>query len=191
MTATRRRRADAEHNVATILDAALGVLARRPDAPMGEVAAAAGLSRQTVHSHFATRQELIRALLDRGLAEADAAFDAARPDEGPAAEALQRLVDASWQTLGRYRALLGPVVDELGAAEHRRRHDALGERVAALVVRGQREGAFAADRPAGWLVSTYFALVHAAGADVEAGRLDEATAARVLPATVRVALQEG
>ena len=45
-------RADAERSIAAILDAAVQVLADRPEAGMGEIAKAAGVARQTVYAHF-------------------------------------------------------------------------------------------------------------------------------------------
>ena len=53
-----------------------------------------------------------------------------------------------------------------------------------LVERGRREGTFAADVPPGWLLASFRALVHAAGQEVGAGRLDAGAAAEALPRTV-------
>ena len=55
-------RADAERSIAAILDAAVQVLAARPDAGMGEIAKAAGVARQTVYAHFT----LARGAAERG-----------------------------------------------------------------------------------------------------------------------------
>ncbi|QBI21137.1 TetR/AcrR family transcriptional regulator [Egibacter rhizosphaerae] len=54
-----------------ILEGALEVLQRGGlrDARMEDVAAAAGFSRQSVYYHFRSREELLSALLDRGLGD--------------------------------------------------------------------------------------------------------------------------
>ena len=54
---------------------------------MDEVARAAGISRATLHRHFAGRDALVRALEALGIAECEAALEAARLDDGPAEEA--------------------------------------------------------------------------------------------------------
>lgn len=54
--AERRRRADAERNVARILDAAIDALAGDPEASMAEIARRAGVVRATVYvAHPDTR----------------------------------------------------------------------------------------------------------------------------------------
>jgi AcrR family transcriptional regulator len=50
--------------------------------------------------------------------------------------------------------------------------------------RGQADGSFRADVPAGWLVTSFFALIHACAGDVHAGWLDAGDAQRVLTLTV-------
>jgi serine phosphatase RsbU (regulator of sigma subunit) len=56
------RRGDALRNRARILDAARFLLAGSPSATLGEIAAAAGVSRSTFYRRFANREELIAAL---------------------------------------------------------------------------------------------------------------------------------
>lgn len=60
---TRTRRADAEHNREALLTAARQLLAERgPDAPLDEIARAAGVANATLYRHFPTRAELILAV---------------------------------------------------------------------------------------------------------------------------------
>ena len=70
----RRQRSDAALNHAAILDSARRLLAEDADASMASIAQAAGLGRGTVHRHFATREELLRAV--RRQARDDAESDA-------------------------------------------------------------------------------------------------------------------
>ena len=55
-------RSDAQRTAATILQAAERVLRHDPTASLGQIAAAAGVTRTTVHRRFANRQVLIAAL---------------------------------------------------------------------------------------------------------------------------------
>jgi serine phosphatase RsbU (regulator of sigma subunit) len=59
------RRADARLNRERILDAAERMLERSPSATLADIAAAAGVSRSTLHRRFADRDELLAALRSR------------------------------------------------------------------------------------------------------------------------------
>ncbi|MGW3867651.1 TetR/AcrR family transcriptional regulator, partial [Streptomyces sp. NPDC005047] len=50
------RRADAQHNVAKILDAAIDCLSRSSDASVVQIAQAAGVGRVTLYGHFPSRE---------------------------------------------------------------------------------------------------------------------------------------
>src|SRR6059036_1462840 len=77
-----------------VLRTAAALLTRKSTATMDEVAKAAGISRATLHRHFAGRDALVRALESLGIEECEAALDRARLDDGPAADAVRRLVQA-------------------------------------------------------------------------------------------------
>jgi AcrR family transcriptional regulator len=182
---TDHRRATAERNVERILDAAAALMARGAAATTTAVAGEAGLSRVTVYSHFPTREALLEAVAERAVRRATAALADARLDEGPAAEALDRLIAVAWDHLDRGGAITRAAGDQLTPAAMERAHAALREPIGALLARGQAEGAFRTDLPAPWLVSSYFALMHACGEEVRAGRLDAADAVGVLQPTLR------
>src|SRR5919202_221248 len=90
--ATAQRRADAVRNREAILNAGLEVLSGRPEAGLGEIARASGLTRTTVYAHFATREELLEELLRRAVAETTQMIDAGDPGSGPADLALLRVL---------------------------------------------------------------------------------------------------
>src|SRR6185436_15500840 len=100
-----RRRADAERSIARILDAAVDALAGDPEVSMAAIARRAGVVRATIYVHFPTREALLDAVTHRAIAEAANVIDAAQPDRGTPAEALARVVNETWRTLGRYHAL--------------------------------------------------------------------------------------
>jgi serine phosphatase RsbU (regulator of sigma subunit) len=64
-TQTNLRRADALRNRERILDAAERMLERSPSASLGDIAAAAGVARSTLHRRFRTRDDLLAAVRDR------------------------------------------------------------------------------------------------------------------------------
>ena len=178
------RRPEARRNLDAILDAAVAVLAREPTANMAAIARASGLSRQTVYAHFPSRELLVEAALARAMERAVGEMDGARPDEGPADEALTRLLEVSWRTVADHGSLLEAALATLPAATYHAHHAPVMQRLERLVERGRREGTFAADVPPGWLLASFRALVHAAGQEVGAGRLDAGAAAEALPRTV-------
>jgi AcrR family transcriptional regulator len=74
-----------------IVDAAVALLAGDPTASLGDVAAAAGVGRTTVHRYFPERSDLLAAIGADVLDKVEAATVRARLDDGPAADALERL----------------------------------------------------------------------------------------------------
>ena len=185
-TARRTQRADARRNVAAILDAATDCLARDPDTSIARIAAAAGVGRITLYGHFSTRAELVDAVLARTIEHADAILDATDTGGDPA-DALARLVAASWQLVHQFRNILLAAHRELPAERIRGVHDPILRRVQALIGRGQRAGAFRTDLPGHWLTTTVFSLMHAAAEDAAVGRIQPGDAAGLISATLLAA----
>jgi AcrR family transcriptional regulator len=134
---TRPRRLDARRNVEAIVDAARRALAADPEASVHAVAEAAGVHRATVHRHFATREELVRAVREQAGSEAACALRAAHPGRGPAREALERVTDATIRVLDRYRLPGFTPVDDgtvAGILERGQREDGLRDDVAPTVL---------------------------------------------------------
>lgn len=182
-SAAKPRRADAERSIARILDAAVEALASDPEASMAEIARRAGVVRATIYVHFPTREELIAAVTERAIREVGEVIGAAEIERGAPAEALRRVVTAAWRSLGRYHALV-EINTRLPQTELRARHDPLLGTLEPLIARGQREGAFRADVPPAWHLSMLMALMHAASAELQAGRLPEGQLEAALVETV-------
>jgi AcrR family transcriptional regulator len=176
----RRRRSDAERSAAAVLEAAVEVLGRHPDAKVEQVAAAAGVTRQTVYAHYPSRPLLVAAVIDRITAEAVAALDAADVDSGTVTEALLHWLDVTWRLFDRYPLLLHPSMTAADQAESDRQHAPVSERLERLIRRGQAAGEFDSTLSPTWLVSATIALGHAAGGEVAAGRMTTSQAAAAL-----------
>jgi AcrR family transcriptional regulator len=183
---TPQRRADALRNREAILAAGFDVLGRRPESGLAEIAKASGLTRTTVYAHFATREQLLEELLRRAVAETARAMDRSDPGSGPAGDALLRVLAASWHEVARHANLAETVARTLGGRAEQL-HAPVRDRLTALIQRGRREGTFRDDVSERWLLTTYFALVHAAGREVATGAVDPRSAEQALGTTLLAA----
>lgn len=179
-----RRRADAERNIETILAATRGLLARGSVPSMSEVASTAGVGRVTLYAHFPSREVLLEAVVQRAITETDEALSALNLAEGPVEEALARLVQEAWPILDRHRQVRLAALSELGPEALREQHDTAFRHVDELIARGQAAGTFRTDLSRDWLVATFYAVVHAAADEADAGRLAPGGAPAVLTKTL-------
>lgn len=184
--AAHGKRADARRNVSAILDAALVCLARDPEANIGEIAREAGVGRVTLYGHFASRAELIDAVVTRTMAETHVALEAVDLGGDPR-EALARLVDGTWQIVDQLGALLQAAERSLPPERVHAAHEGPRRRVEALIERGRDAGVFRADVPAGWLVTVFHSILHAAAAEIGAGHLDPDAAPGLISSTLLAA----
>jgi TetR/AcrR family transcriptional repressor of mexCD-oprJ operon len=157
----------------------------RPASSIADIAATAGVGRITLYGHFKTRAELVDAVIARTIERADAILDATDTGGDPA-DALARLVAASWQLVHQFRNILLAAHRELPAERVRSVHDPILRRVQSLIERGQRAGAFRRDLPRQWLITTAFSLMHAAAEDA-ADRINADDAAGLITATLLAA----
>jgi AcrR family transcriptional regulator len=190
-SAQRRRRADAERSIARILDAAVDVLGEDPDVSMSAIAKRAGVVRATIYVHFPTREALLEAVTDRAFGEVGAGIASAEPERGDPADALGRVVAATWQTLGRYHALIAINTGAQTHEELHHRHGPVLGKLLPLIERGQADGSFRTDVPAAWHLSMVMALIHAGSAELRAGRVPNDRAEAALVATVLGAVTGG
>lgn len=153
-----------------VLRSAAALLTRKSTATMDEVAKAAGISRATLHRHFAGRDALVRALEALGIAECEAALDAARPDEGPASDAVRRLV----REIEPAAALLAFLYTEnqlFEGGEQNAGWTRIDDRVSALFRRGQESGEFRIDLTPAWLTEAVYGLLASGAWAVSEGRV--------------------
>lgn len=83
-TTARTPRADALRNRAALIGAAAEVFGRRGlDAPLDEIATAAGVGNATLYRHFPTRRELVQAVFAEQMARYSAAVERALAEPDP------------------------------------------------------------------------------------------------------------
>jgi AcrR family transcriptional regulator len=173
-------RADARRNAEAILDAAADLLAIDPGVSLEQVAARAGVSRATLYHHFVGRDALLDALTAQSIRVLTAAIESARPRDGSPAEAVDRVLRATWQAIGRYRGLMIVNPRRLERADLRARLEPVLRPIRALIRRGQRSGEFDPELPLDWLIGVIIDLVHAAGGQVTTGAMTPRQAERAL-----------
>lgn len=178
------RRADAERNIAAIIGASVELLSVNPNVSMTEIARRAGVGRVTLYAHFPSRQALVEAVVASAISEAETALLDAHLDALPADAAIEVLLRTCWDVLDRFRRIRIAARAELGEQRLRRTHDRAFAHVERLISRGRRDGVFRSDLPQEWLVATFYALLHAASEEVQAGRLRRSNVPTLLSATV-------
>ncbi|WP_138896073.1 TetR/AcrR family transcriptional regulator [Streptomyces chryseus] len=175
-------RADA--NRRRILDVALAELLRDPDAPMDQIARAAGVVRRTVYGHFPSREALVAALVDSAVAAVWEAHAAGRDGVADPAEALARATLAVWRIADRYRLLVALAQRSVTMEGIKQRLAPVRKECVDLLRRGADAGVFTSTLPPAALgyvhEQTLFGLMEA----VNDGALDAADGGRAAASTV-------
>lgn len=165
-----------------MLDAALDLFRTDPSATLAEIAAAAGIGRVTLHGHFPTRVDLVLAVVDRTLTHADQVLAELELDVGTPADALDRLVGATWTVLADGHAAIEAACLVLPPEQVDALHQPVTERLSTAVHRCVA-GRVDAEQE-GWLIVAISALMHAAAAEVTAGRAEAGVALERLRGSV-------
>lgn len=161
------------------------LLNERPDTGLEAIASAAGVTRQTVYAHFPSREDLLSSVVDEVTEQAVAAMDASGLDDGPAAEALLRALDASRRALERHPGLVQAIgTTAVSAQADRERHAPVADRLRQVIRRGQASGEFDSEMSPDWLVAATIALGHAASDESSTGRMPPELATAALRASL-------
>ncbi len=161
-----------------ILDVALEVLGRNPDAGMAEVASAVGVVRRTVYGYFPTRADLVRTLAQRAVDEIAAVLDDVDAKSGSPETVWVEFISRLWPLAHRYRVLVALRRGEYGHEIHALLVP-VDEALADLVQRGQDAGVFARHLPAPILSQVAFSAVFAVADSSLSGQNIEAHAALI------------
>ncbi|MEU9059235.1 TetR/AcrR family transcriptional regulator [Streptomyces sp. NPDC048430] len=153
-----------------LLLAAADFLSRRPNATVPEIAKAMGVSRATLHRHFAGgRAELLQALSDLAAEKLQLAIAEARIEEGDCADAVRRLV-AHCEEGAPYLTLLYSFSQEEAPDIPHPAWDEADAAIYGLFERGRRSGEFTTDLTAAWLTEAFYSLMAGAVWAVQSGR---------------------
>ncbi|HEX4256225.1 MAG TPA: helix-turn-helix domain-containing protein, partial [Streptosporangiaceae bacterium] len=160
--ATRRPRADAQRNLAALLDAAKAVFATSGvDAPAKEITDKAGVGVGTLYRHFPQRSDLVLAVLKSEIdacADAGAALSAASPPGVALAQWIQR-----YTGLVATKAGLASALQSADAAHEALRvhlHQRMEPVVEALLAAARAAGQVRADVTAADLLYAVALLCH-------------------------------
>jgi AcrR family transcriptional regulator len=150
-----------------LLDVATEVLVADPGATLAEVAEAAGMGRTTLHKHYATRDDLLRAVGHRAIDRWEHAL--AEVEDGP--DGGLRSMTAAMIPRGAALSFLfrSPALDH--DDEMVRRWVAVEQATLEVLQRARDLNMIRAGVPNWWLIGTFYSVVYAAAEAVRAGRL--------------------
>lgn len=181
---------------ARIVETATRVLVTNRGASTGEIAAAAGVGRTTLHRHFPSRADLVRAV---GMAALDAAAAATLPgsdgsgaDDAAPRDVLQRLAEALTPVVPQLQFLLAEAALATDPQVVQRTEEVLAP-LRALMERARAEGVIRLDVPAAWVVDAFFGLLLTAWEGVSLGTIAPRAAPTLVVGTLLdgVGAQEG
>jgi AcrR family transcriptional regulator len=141
-----------------ILENALEVLGRNPEAGMGDIASAAGVVRRTVYGHFPTRTDLVLTLAQQAADELVAALGKVNVSDTSADAVWADFIGYLWPLAHRYRVLVALRRGEYGQEIHARLGQ-VDKVLADLVQRGQDSEVFARHLPADTLSQVAYTAV--------------------------------
>lgn len=170
------QREDARRNREAVIEAALELLARNPDASMKEIADASALGRTTVYRHFPTRDDLFGAMLAHAVEHTWEIAGAIFAKDGPFEPTLRELSAAMVDVGVRFRFLVG-YQDTTALQDSRTSSE---NPIGSYFARAQAGGEIRGDLPLHWVMSSFQALSLVAMQDFAAGRQDRAATADLL-----------
>lgn len=132
-----------------ILDAAIRLFSENPAASLGDIADAAEVGRTTLHRYFPSRTDLLNELVVDINEQINAATLRTRPDEGSAAEAIERLIEEYFD-LGDLMSFMFsmPEIAQCETWEDQSESDRV---LLGLVERGHADGSIDPDLTPDWI----------------------------------------
>lgn len=152
-----------------LLDIAATVLVSDPAASLAEVAEAAGIGRTTLHKHYSTRDDLLRAVGHRAIdlwEQAVGAVATVTGDDAGLRDLIAAMIPNGPQLAFLWRTPAFDHDDEIQA-----RWRAAEARCLAVLKQAQDRGMLSAVAADWWLLQTFYALIYTAAESVQAGRL--------------------
>ncbi|GGR26842.1 TetR/AcrR family transcriptional regulator [Deinococcus ruber] len=143
---------------ARILNVAIHVLARNPDAGMEDIALAAGVVRRTVYGYFPSRIDLVRSLTQLAVDEIHQVLNDAHVPGKTAPQVWADFISHIWPLAHRYRVLIVLRRSEYGTEIHALLKP-VDDDITELVRQGQAAGTFGQHLPAALLGHIAFATV--------------------------------
>jgi AcrR family transcriptional regulator len=179
----RRRAAVHKDSRAAVLDAAVEVLVADPSASLSEVAEAAGIGRTTLHKHFATRDDLLRAVAHRSIDRWEQVMAAAIAASADADDGGLRALAEAMISVGAHLAFLwrNPLFDR--TADVGKRWKSVEPMALIVLERAQAAGHVRAGVPGYWLLHTFQAMVYVAAESIYDGDLAPNAAPDLVVAT--------
>ncbi len=169
---------DAMRNREAVIDAALELLARNPNASMQTIAERSGVGRTTVYRHFPTRVELVRALFERVVEEARNVTVTVMDTERPAAEVMSDLGPALVGIGLRFQYLQG--VRQMGDEVISESTLDPDDPVRLYLVEAMKRGEIIDGLPLQWILTTISYVTTATLNEMHSGRIDAEFAGKVL-----------
>ncbi len=167
-----------------ILTAAIRLLADDANASMSDVASATGVGRATLYRHFASREELLRAIRLQSLRECRHALeDVPAPDAG-FEEGLRQVIAALLRVLDRYRVLVAAPPADRSDPEQRPLLEEIERPLLDLIRRGAAAGELASDLDPALVLVMLSGLLTGARRAIAEGRLSADVADEVLARTL-------
>lgn len=179
-------RADAERNRRLVLDAAIRVLGRDPEASVREIVDASGVGRTTFYRHFANRDDLLEAVTAEVMARARRRADRATILPGDPATSIRNLSAALLDIGFDWGPLIASREGESDAFEAAK----VAEDSPTLIFleQGRANGDLRTDMPRDWMRSLIQTVVLTAIEQVAAGDVTRADAYRYAADTLISAL---
>lgn len=158
-----------------IIDAAFDVFSRNAGASLSEVAERAGVGRATLHRHFSSRNDLIRALARIAIREMDEVVEAACADVASYGEAMRVSLKVLIPLGDRHGFLaLEPIEAD---PDIQREFDRQRRETEEMIEAAKKEGLLDASVPTAWIVQAYDHLLYAGWETVRAEKATPAQAA--------------